>query len=83
MGTILEEILDRGKEIGVKEGEEIGIKKGKEIGVKEGEEKNKLKVAFNLLMMGMDIQEIAKATELDVEKIESLKNAILMGHTES
>lgn len=66
MGTIMEEILDRGKEIGVK----------------EGEEKNKLKVAINLLMMGMGIQEVARATELDVEKIESLKNTILMGHTE-
>ncbi len=75
MGTIMEEILDRGKEIGVKE--------GKEIGVKEGEEKNKLKVAINLLMRGMEIQEIAKITELDVEKVESLKNTILMGQTES
>jgi hypothetical protein len=34
MSTIFEEVLEKGKEIGVKEGEEIGLKKG--------EEKNKI-----------------------------------------
>ncbi len=49
---------------------------GKDIGVKEGEEKNKLRVAFNCLMKGMDIRTIAEITELPVERIESLKTAV-------
>lgn len=50
---------------------------GKDIGVKEGEEKNKLRVALNCLMKGMDIRTIAEITELPVERIESLKTAVL------
>ncbi len=67
MGTIYQEVLEKGKEIGVKEGEEIGVKKG--------EEKNKLRVALNCLMKGMDIETIAEITDLPVERIELLKIA--------
>jgi predicted transposase/invertase (TIGR01784 family) len=52
------------------------LEKGKEIGVKEGEEKNKLKVALNCLIKGMDIQTIAEITDLPVERIELLKTAV-------
>ena len=83
MGTIYQQVLEKGKEIGVKEGEEIGVKKGeeigvrkgREIGVKEGEEKNRLQVALNCIMKGIDIQTIAEITDLPVERIELLKNA--------
>jgi len=75
MGTIYQEVLERGKEIGVKEGKEIGVKEGEEIGVKKGEEKNKLRVALNCIMKGLDIQTIAEITDLPVERIELLKNA--------
>jgi len=67
MGTIYQEVLERGKEIGIKEGEEIGVKRG--------EEKNKLQVVLNCLIKGMDIQTIAEITDLPVERIELLKNA--------
>ena len=68
MNTVFQQIREEGKEIGVKE--------GKEIGVKEGEEKNKLKVALNCLIKGMDIQTIAEITDLPVERIERLKTAV-------
>jgi hypothetical protein len=44
--------------------------------VKEGEEKNKLKVALNCLIKGMDIQTIAEITDLPVERVELLKIAV-------
>jgi predicted transposase YdaD len=68
MSTVFEEVLEKGKEIGVKE--------GKEIGVKEGEEKNKIRVALNCLMKGMDIETISEITDLPVERIELLKTAV-------
>ena len=68
MNTVFQQIREEGKEIWVKE--------GKEIGVKEGEEKNKLKVAFNCLIKGMDIDTIAEITELPVERIKVLKSAV-------
>jgi predicted transposase YdaD len=52
------------------------LQKGEEIGVKEGEEKNKLKVALNCLIKGMDVQTIAEITDLPVERIELLKSAV-------
>jgi predicted transposase/invertase (TIGR01784 family) len=68
MSTVFQQVREEGKDIGLQE--------GKEIGVKEGEEKNKLRVAFNCLMKGMDIKTIAEITELPVERIESLKTAV-------
>ena len=49
--------------------------------MKEGEEKNKLRVALNFLMKGMDIRTIAGITELPVERIESLKTAVRQENT--
>jgi len=69
MSTVFQQLLERGKEIGVKEGEEIV----KEIGMREGEEKNSLRVALNCLKKGMDVQAIAEITGLPVERIELLK----------
>jgi predicted transposase/invertase (TIGR01784 family) len=68
MSTVFEEVLEKGKEIGVKEGEEIGLKKG--------EEKNKIRVALNCLMKGMDIETISEITDLPVERIKLLKTAV-------
>jgi predicted transposase/invertase (TIGR01784 family) len=68
MSTVFEEVLEKGKEIGVKEGEEIGLKKG--------EEKNKIRVALNCLMKGMDIETISEITDLPVDRIELLKTAV-------
>ena len=49
--------------------------------MEEGEEKNKLKVARNCLMKGMDVRTIAEITELPVERIEALKNAVRQENT--
>ena len=77
MNTVFQQIREEGKEIGVKEGKEIGLKEG----MKEGEEKNKLKVALNCLIKGMDIQTIAEITDLPVERIERLKTAVQTENT--
>ena len=76
MSTVFQQVREEGKDIGLQEGKKMGVKEGKEIGVKEGEEKNKLRVAFNCLLKGMDIRTIAEITELPVERIESLKTAV-------
>lgn len=68
MSTVFQQVREEGKDIGLQE--------GKEIGLQEGEEKNKLRVAFNCLIKGMDIKTIAEITELPVERIESLKTAV-------
>lgn len=49
--------------------------------MEEGEEKNKLKVARNCLLKGMDVRTIAEITELPVERIEALKNAVRQENT--
>jgi predicted transposase/invertase (TIGR01784 family) len=68
MSTVFQQILEKGKEIGVKEGEERGEERG--------EEKKSLRVALNCLIKGMDVQTIAEITDLPVERIELLKNAV-------
>ena len=66
MGTVFQEVLE----------------KGKEIGVKEGEEKKSLRVALNCLIKGMDVQTIAEITDLPVERIELLKSAVQQENAE-
>jgi predicted transposase/invertase (TIGR01784 family) len=78
MSTIFEEVLEKGKEIGLKE----GIKEGEEIGLKKGEEKNKIRVAINCLMKGMDIETISEITDLPVERIKLLKTAVQQENAE-
>ncbi len=50
--------------------------RGEARGEARGEEKNRLRVALNCLIKGMDIQTIAEITDLPVERIELLKAAI-------
>ena len=40
----------------------------------KGEEKGKLKVAGNLISMGMSFERIAEATGLDIEVVKSINN---------
>ena len=68
MSTVFEQILERGKEIGIKEGEERGEERG--------EKKSAFRVALNCLRKGMDIQTISEITGLSVERIERLKTAV-------
>ncbi|HLP61994.1 MAG TPA: Rpn family recombination-promoting nuclease/putative transposase [Candidatus Deferrimicrobium sp.] len=84
MGTVFQELLDRGRDIGVKEGRDIGVKEGRDIGVKEGkdigmkegEEKEKWRVVLTCIKKGIDIETIAELTDLPVERIELFKNVI-------
>lgn len=55
------------------EGIEIGLQKGKIEGMKETQRKT----AENLLMLGMDVNLIAKATELSIEEIEKIKQRLI------
>ena len=47
--------------------------KGLDVGEKQGEEKEKVKIAKNMLELEIDIETIAKATGLAKEEIEKLK----------
>lgn len=72
MGTVFQELLDKGKEIGI----EIGVKEGKDVGLKEGEEKEKWRVVLTCIKKGMDVETIAELTDLPIDRIELFKNVI-------
>ena len=54
------------------EGIELGIQKGRQEGRQEGERKEKIKIAKNLLSMGVSMEQVAKATQLSRTEIEAL-----------
>lgn len=49
-----------------------GIYEAKEEGLKEGERKSKIEIAKELLKLGMNIEDIQKATKLTIEEIKKL-----------
>jgi predicted transposase/invertase (TIGR01784 family) len=53
------------------------INSAKEEGREEGKIEGKLEMVKNFLLMGMDIETVAKATELPVEKIIALQKSPL------
>ena len=59
---------EKGIKKGIKEGIKEGIKKGKI----EGKEEEKIETATKLKNMGLSIEDIVKATDLDPELIEKL-----------
>jgi predicted transposase/invertase (TIGR01784 family) len=57
--------------------EEVGLTalweaRGEEKGKEEGREKGKLEVAQNLIKMGLSLEKVVEATELDIETVKSL-----------
>jgi predicted transposase/invertase (TIGR01784 family) len=52
-------------------------KEGCEEGRIEGEAEGKFKTAKNLLLMGLDVETVAKGTELPVAKIVELQKSLL------
>lgn len=56
--------------------EEKAKAKGKEEGVKEGEIKKASEVAKNLLLMGLDILTVIKATGLTEEDVKKIKDEL-------
>lgn len=47
-------------------------------GMERGIEQGKIKTAENLLKMGISTEQIAKATELSLEKIEGIKKKMII-----
>ncbi|MDY5639159.1 MAG: hypothetical protein SPF72_11395 [Parabacteroides sp.] len=59
---------EEGEAIGLKKGEAIGLEKGRE----EGRMEEKRSMARNLKSMGLDPQQISRASGLSLEEIERL-----------
>ena len=53
------------------------ISSAKDEGVNEGIEKGKIKVAENFLNMGLSVEQVAKGSELSVEKIIEIKKKMI------
>ena len=78
--------LAEGKSLGLAEGKSLGLAEGKSLGLAEGEARGKslglaegsrqkaLETARNLLVIGLSIENIAKATGLTVEEVETLNS---------
>ena len=60
-------------EEGMEKGIEQGLEKGIEQGIEQGERTKALEVAKNLLEIGMEVEQIAKVTQLSKEEILALK----------
>ena len=69
--------LAEGKSLGLAEGKLLGLAEGKSLGLAEGEVRGSrqkaLETARNLLVIGLSIENIAKATGLTVQEVETLK----------
>ena len=52
---------------------------GIEKGIEQGEEQKANSIAMNLIRMGMNVEDVCKATQLSVEKIKDLAKKILDG----
>jgi predicted transposase/invertase (TIGR01784 family) len=59
---------------GIEIGRADGIEIGKADGIMEGERKKQIEIAKKLLEIGLEIEDIEKATGLTKEEIEKLKN---------
>ena len=68
--------LAEGKSLGLAEGKSLGLAEGKSLGLAEGEVRGSRQKAFetahNLLVIGLSIENIAKATGLTVQEVETL-----------
>ena len=65
--------LAEGKAQGLAEGKAEGLAEGKAEGLAEGKAKEKTATAKRLLSMGLSVEDIAKATSLSVEQVETIK----------
>ncbi len=60
------------KELDIKYSEKKKFEAGKSEGLAEGEQKKALKVARNLLTMGLSVEQISEATGLSEEEVRML-----------
>ncbi|MGP1444058.1 MAG: Rpn family recombination-promoting nuclease/putative transposase, partial [Treponema sp.] len=64
--------VERGKSLGLAEGKSLGLAEGKSLGLAEGSRQKAFETARNLLVIGLSIDNIAKATGLTVQEVETL-----------
>ena len=68
--------VERGKSLGLAEGKSLGLAEGKSLGLAEGgvrgSRQKALETARNLLVIGLSVENIAKATGLTVQEVEAL-----------
>ena len=53
-------------------GIELGVAKGKEMGIEVGRQEGIEKMVRNLLSLGMNVEQVAQAAELDIERVRDL-----------
>ena len=66
----------KGEEIGMEKGIKAGKKKGEEIGIEKGKKEEKVEIARNLLLQGVDAKIIEKSTGLSRQSIEQIKREL-------
>ena len=66
--------LAEGKSLGLAEGKSLGLAEGKSLGLAEGSRQKAFETARNLLVIGLSIDNIAKATGLTVQEVETLNS---------
>ena len=70
--------VERGKSLGLAEGKSLGLAEGKSLGLAEGEVRGSrqkaLETARNLLVIGLSVENIAKATGLTIQEVETLNS---------
>ena len=64
--------LAEGKSLGLAEGKSLGLAEDKSLGLAEGSRQKAFETARNLLVIGLSIDNIAKATGLTVQEVETL-----------
>ncbi len=65
-----------GRQEGRIEGRQEGLIEGRQEGLIEGEKRGLIKAVRSLLLSGMDIEFIAKATELSIDEINKIKDEL-------
>ena len=68
--------LAEGIEQGISQGIEQGIQQGIEQGIEQGAEQKAIETAKKFLQEGLPVEQIARCTELPLEKVNQLKQQI-------
>jgi predicted transposase/invertase (TIGR01784 family) len=73
LGRKLEEEFKYREKRGIEKGIQQGIEKGIQQGIEKGIQQGKIEMVRNLLLLGVDIEKIVKASDLSKEEIEKIK----------
>jgi flagellar biosynthesis/type III secretory pathway protein FliH len=66
--------IEKGIQQGIEKGIQQGIEKGIQQGIEKGIQQGKIEMVRNLLLLGVDIEKIVKASDLSKEEIEKKLN---------